>query len=363
MGEGVLHDTLDRGDTLQAGLRVARVDSSWSGAFLAQARKPFVIRHDLVSNLAWHIDAAEASECVDGVSSVVFRACPFAKAARQRGEALHHPHACAVPRHGGGHAHHSACGQRAHLRPTLATTRADGWHALLSPDGVVGFYDRSRWAVDAEEATASGASLRWRALAGQAAEGSTPPRHVSTPDCDLETVLGFWEGTSSAPAFPGSARPYVYIRGSLGAAQADALQRGSIFEELRSTASFGSEPFKATLYASRAGLQTNLHADEHSGFLVQVSGRKRVVLFSPKAARSLRCAAWGDATAPINRRSWFDDGVPLDSEWASRPPFEGKNGQEVDLGPGEALFIPKGYFHDVFSCSPETLGVVLRCTD
>mmetsp|Transcript_101844 Transcript_101844/g.287307 ORF Transcript_101844/g.287307 Transcript_101844/m.287307 type:complete len:320 (-) Transcript_101844:37-996(-) len=319
MGEGVLHDTLDRGDTLQAGLRVARVDSSWSGAFLAQARKPFVIRHDLVSNLAWHIDAAEASECVDGVSSVVFRACPFAKAAR--------------------------------------------WHALLSPDGVVGFYDRSRWAVDAEEATASGASLRWRALAGQAAEGSTPPRHVSTPDCDLETVLGFWEGTSSAPAFPGSARPYVYIRGSLGAAQADALQRGSIFEELRSTASFGSEPFKATLYASRAGLQTNLHADEHSGFLVQVSGRKRVVLFSPKAARSLRCAAWGDATAPINRRSWFDDGVPLDSEWASRPPFEGKNGQEVDLGPGEALFIPKGYFHDVFSCSPETLGVVLRCTD
>merc|ERR1712060_494188 len=124
----------------------------------------------------------------------------------------------------------------------------------------------------------------------------------------------------------------------------------------------GSEAYRTTLYASQRGLQTNLHADEHSGFLIQVRGVKRVVLFTPKASRSLRCSSWGDVNTPISRRSWFDSGVPDVSDWAETPPFASLDGREVEVGPGEALYIPRGFFHDVLSRSDETLGLVLRCS-
>lgn len=345
--------SLDQQPRDACSMDVKRVDSAWSGALMAQARRPFIIRHDLARNLgcpdvapgepfAVPASAANPSSMAgcDGISASALRDCPFAHAAT--------------------------------------------WHALLSPDGVVGYYDRSKWAVElapphdadvpasrarlGDSAASTGPSLRWRPLAGQpweAADKCTPPRHTCTRDCELEVALGLWERSSPFPApFDQlDSEAFVYIRGALPTSESEALQRGSIFEELRATACFGSEPFRATLYASRAGSQTNLHADEHSGFLVQVSGYKRTVLFNPKASRALRCRSWGDATAPFSRRSFFDDGVPDEPDWASKQPFVGLGGCEVEVGPGEALFIPKGFFHDVLSRSAESYGAVLRCFD
>merc|ERR1712137_998072 len=108
--------------------------------------------------------------------------------------------------------------------------------------------------------------------------------------------------------------PYVYLRGTVTSEAAERLLESSVFEHLRNTSSFGTNPFGVTLYASTAGMQTNLHVDEHSGFLVQVIGRKRVVLFD-KSSRALRCATWGAVDAPINRRSWYDAGVPDVPGW------------------------------------------------
>jgi hypothetical protein len=319
-------------------LRVPLVDTAAAGALMAQARQPFIIRHNLAASLGWQIRSLDTESVIsEGDAASVLQNCRFAQLAR--------------------------------------------WHALLSPDGVVGYYDRSRWAVevmppfDQEEEcvsptgpNVSRTELRWRSLVSENAEfpaSCKPPRHVCTPDCKLESALSFWDGSSAAP-FPSgqcASQPIVYIRGALPTTEAEQLQAGSVFEELRSMHVFGAEPFRATLYASRSGLQTNLHADEHSGFLVQVSGVKRVVLFSPKAARSLRCASWGDSKMPYSRRSWFDDGVPDEAEWASKHPFVGLGGCEVEIGSGDALYIPRGFFHDVLSRSSETLGIVLRCSD
>jgi len=336
--------------------RVPYASSVAMAALLAQAGQPFVFEHDLANQLRWDIQGASAME--------VLRGCHFA--------------------------------------------RASTWYALLSPDGVVGHYDRAKWAVgsaptpaappvcsegareedDAQDPhtndgilsphqhggtrTGSGAggitetvALHWQALVGQSAEvamKSRPPRHVATPDCSLEEVLGYWTGASSPPVPLGVPVPLVYLRGCMPELQAMAVIRGSVFEKLLATMAFGAEPFALTLYVSRAGLQTNLHVDEHSGFLAQISGQKRVVLFGRSASRPLRCAAWGDTAAPVNRRSWFDSGVPDEPGWAGRAPFVGLGAREVEVGPGEALYIPKRWFHDVLSRGPcDALGAVLRC--
>jgi len=209
--------------------------------------------------------------------------------------------------------------------------------------------------------------MGWCALQGQDFElpyDTAPPRHHATPDCSLDDALSHWKGghSKAVPACPDGAWR-VYLRGTLPQVEAGPLLAGSVFDKLRATASFGLEPFRVSLYASQKGLQTNLHADEHSGFLVQVVGQKRVVLFSRRKARRLRCRDWGDVSSPINRRSWYDDGVPDVHGWSQCPPFDGLDGVEVEVGPGEALYIPKGYFHDVLSRCSDTLGLVLRCSD
>eukprot|EP00747_Dinoflagellata_sp_TGD_P168307 gnl/TRDRNA2_/TRDRNA2_194384_c0_seq1.p1 gnl/TRDRNA2_/TRDRNA2_194384_c0~~gnl/TRDRNA2_/TRDRNA2_194384_c0_seq1.p1 ORF type:complete len:354 (-),score=31.68 gnl/TRDRNA2_/TRDRNA2_194384_c0_seq1:129-1043(-) len=286
---------------------VARADSLCIASSLASARQPFILSHDLRDRLPWH----HAEELLD---------CPHAQAAT--------------------------------------------WHALVSPDGIVGHYDRRKWAVEARQLHGHPASLHWRNTSSDTASvaiKARPPRHVCTPlpDGSLQDLWPLWTGLAAPPIELGVPRPFVYLRGTLSAEPASALMSGSVFEQLRASGQFGLSDFGVTLYASPAGAQTNLHVDEHSGFLVQITGRKRVVLFNKSTARSLRCETWGHEHEPISRRSWFDDGVP--NGWMDAHPFKGLEGREVEVGPGDALYIPHGWFHDVRSEDVETLGVVLRC--
>ena len=85
-----------------------------------------------------------------------------------------------------------------------------------------------------------------------------------------------------------------------------------------------------SLYWARAGTETNLHCDEHSGFLALQRGTKRVLLFPPKA-KALRGSGWGDAAAPTGRRSWHHGRLLLGEAWAADPRFAGLGGTEVRL--------------------------------
>lgn len=303
---------------------IPSASSASHAAFFAQAGLPFVIQHDFDRRLLW--DAAAA----DGASA---------------------------------------------LRACLPANNAS-WHALLTPDGVVGAYPRDCWSVSlASEQPACGESdstskqklMDWVPLKGQSStwiESSSRPRHIVTQDFDLEQALAYWEASIKVPEWvAGDSSPEVYLHGRLDESASLEMLAGTVFEELQGTSCFGRTHFNVSMYASREGTQTNLHADQHSGFLVQVVGSKRVVLISAKHATALRCPNWGKQEAPVNRRSWYDNGVPNASDWDSQPPFVGLDAQEIEIGPGQALYIPKRFFHDVLSKSPETLGLVLRCND
>lgn len=294
---------------------VQKVDTASFAVVLAQAGQPFLLPHDFADRLGW----ASFEN-----ASTAFRTCARAR---------------------------DAC-----------------WHALLTPDGVVGAYCRKSWNVVQNSAIGHAPQLEWRPQRDQPLEAiasSSRPRHVATEDGDLEWALSHWHGTADGPSWKAlaSCEPWAYLRGTVPSSQAADMIEGTVFGALQDSGGFGPEPFKMSLYASRDGMQTNLHADQHSGFLVQVVGTKRVVMIDRKETRPLRCQNWGNSEAPVNRRSWHDDGVPDKCGWNLCPPFAGLNPREVEVGPGEALYIPKGVFHDVLSRGGETLGFVLRCSD
>eukprot|EP00971_Amphidinium_carterae_P066663 1320180-Amphidinium_carterae.1 len=113
------------------------------------------------------------------------------------------------------------------------------------------------------------------------------PRHHVTTDSTLQAALELWQGCqrrrcslsaacgTDEGMSMGSPFLFAYLRGALPAAATAEMLDGTCFGEMQSMPAFGERPFNATLYASSAEMQTNLHADEHGGFLLQVLGQKR----------------------------------------------------------------------------------------
>ncbi|MCB9663467.1 MAG: cupin-like domain-containing protein [Alphaproteobacteria bacterium] len=93
----------------------------------------------------------------------------------------------------------------------------------------------------------------------------------------------------------------------------------------------------ASLWLGPAGTRTALHHDVSSVLFCQVLGRKRVVLVPPFA----------DGVAATARD--FYASVRLDDP-AARAPGGALHGipvSEVELGPGDALLLPAGWWHEV----------------
>jgi len=266
---------------------------------------------------------------------------------------------------------------------------------LLSPDGVVGHYDPDMWSVKVSEVVPSvgggdlGLHWRPRECPGATAEGAPDPRHLCNHGVDLLGAMAFLESPPASDASEGASaavvkaaamalpaclvddaarlvslcqgpRPYVYLRASLPQLDVSQVLAGSRLEELAELLPKTFGLAQVSLYVSEAGLQTNLHCDERGGFLAQLRGRKRVVLFPP-ACRSLRSANWGTAAtaSPCSRRSWHSGGLPAD--WALQEPFAPLQGLEVEVGEGLALYTPRGWWHDVLSRDAETVGIIGRC--
>lgn len=92
-------------------------------------------------------------------------------------------------------------------------------------------------------------------------------------------------------------------------------------------------PRGVSLWVGPAGTMTPAHFDPHNVLLVQVSGRKRIRL-APRLRAHQHSLLEG-----------YYLGVPLAEAF-------GDNVQEVELGPGEALFIPVAWFHQVQALEP-----------
>lgn len=107
---------------------------------------------------------------------------------------------------------------------------------------------------------------------------------------------------------------------------------------LPSIVEWPDDPPYAQVFLGRRGQHAHLHfdGDGRHGFLFQVYGRKRVLVFDPSSARRLQ---------PFGVYSgWFVDRLTAE-ERAALVSFA--RGVEVVLEPGEALFLPAFAYHYV----------------
>jgi hypothetical protein len=86
---------------------------------------------------------------------------------------------------------------------------------------------------------------------------------------------------------------------------------------------------------------TPLHRDQKSSFLVQIHGRKRVMLVSPLYTAKL-----------YNEHGGYSNVDPEKPDIARWPLFAGVPVQTALLEPGDALFLPIHWWHHVRSLSP-----------
>lgn len=93
-----------------------------------------------------------------------------------------------------------------------------------------------------------------------------------------------------------------------------------------------------------------LHYDPMDGTLVQLYGSKKIVLFPPTQTQNLypfpiATHLWRG----LKLRAWFSQLYPEQPDFESFPKFQQAlaEKQEVILQPGEALFIPTGWWHEI----------------
>lgn len=111
--------------------------------------------------------------------------------------------------------------------------------------------------------------------------------------------------------------------------------------------------YATRLWMGRAGeTNTPLHKDPNPNLFVQLAGRKRARLFSPEFGRELM-EKYSGSVAERNLRTGDEMMVGKQKEdleiavWSENAESGGIEGFETELGAGDGLFIPKGWWHAV----------------
>lgn len=106
-----------------------------------------------------------------------------------------------------------------------------------------------------------------------------------------------------------------------------------------------------------------LHYDLMDGTLIQLYGVKKVVLFPPSQTANLSpFPIYVHLYRGFKLRCWFSQVYPENPDLKTFPQFEEalRYKQEIYLQPGEALFIPCGWWHEVTAVGEEMVCSVNR---
>ena len=99
-------------------------------------------------------------------------------------------------------------------------------------------------------------------------------------------------------------------------------------------------PAGASLWIGPKGTHSAPHFDPHSVLLLQIEGRKRVRLVPP------------DQLAFVENMDGYFASVDIDDPALAQRGFDPASVLSVTLNPGEGLFVPVAWFHEITALSP-----------
>jgi hypothetical protein len=117
------------------------------------------------------------------------------------------------------------------------------------------------------------------------------------------------------------------------------------------------------LWVGPGGHVEALHYDMLDGTLIQLYGSKRLVLFPPWQTPNLYpFPSYIHLYRGLNMRSWFSQVYPDSPDLKAFPKLEKALTEktEVTLEPGEGLFIPSGWWHEVSALGDDMIVSVNR---
>lgn len=110
------------------------------------------------------------------------------------------------------------------------------------------------------------------------------------------------------------------------------------------------------LWVAPGGHIECLHYDSLDGILMQLHGAKKVLLFPPNQTYNLYpFPVFVHLLRGLELRSWFSTAYPENPDFVAFPKLKQAlaNKQEVILEPGEMLYIPMGWWHEVIALGDE----------
>lgn len=246
------------------------------------------------------------------------------------------------------------------------------WHYEDTPE----FLERLRARGEPVLLKGTPAQTRWNAMKAWVPHGKSPSRFYlsehstarigvkrhNSPKfpigcCELKpmTQKEFWIEMSSLPE-----GEYMYFNAEIGLL--DASLRGDAAPQFFSSQAVSLGKVITNVWMGSKGSTAAVHHDPFDNFFVQIHGSKRFTLFPPEVQHALYVypkthPASRQAQVNINKL-YGEDGVSTDSPIAStelakfpylEEPIMLNAGMEIIIKPGEVLYLPPFWFHQVES--------------
>lgn len=198
-------------------------------------------------------------------------------------------------------------------QPVLLQHTLDQWPAM------------QRWSFDHVE----------RALAGRAITPVIADKGKWSVDLRAGMRVAEMDFTAYRAQVERSDAPPYYLRLALEGPFADLLSEDYSVPMYCRRRIF----MKKNLWLGGSGTTSGLHYDMMHNLVAQVVGKRRVVLFAPEERRNLY-------PHPVRSLNWHHSPVRIEAPDLARfPRLARAQAVEIELGAGDMLFIPRGWWH------------------